>query len=79
MQLKAGAPIFYVTTYEDVDAIVNPRLKARGRRVFGPFSTYENATQHGVESGCSHFDIEKKFVGRDMDIPFLNEKEEDSG
>ena len=73
MQIIAGAPIFYVTTYEDVDAIVNPRLKARGRRVFGPFSTYEAALQHGAESGCSHFEIEEKHLGRDMDIPFLDD------
>lgn len=67
-----GTELFYLETFEDMDQIIKPHLSPRGRRVTGPYSTYDAANQAGVDSGCSHFSISKSFLGRETEVPFLD-------
>jgi hypothetical protein len=55
--------VYYVTTYNDPQAVAKPRLRPRQADRLGPFDTYGEA----VEAGCqaediSHFKVDKVYV-----------------
>lgn len=58
--------LFYITSYNDSDALDNPNLSPRGRKRSGPHHSYEGAMAIGfhqlVEETATHFAIDKVFA-----------------
>lgn len=60
---------FYAETYADIDHISRPHLKPRGRRVFGPFRTYQSAQWRAEQIvPCTHYSVLKYRVRESADL-----------
>jgi len=65
-------PAFNVITYSDPAAIAKPHLKARGRKVHGPFKEYGDAELYAQQINCTHYSIDKITVKPSIHPRFLN-------
>lgn len=70
---------FYLHTYNDVQALNDPRFQARGSRKYGPFTTYEAAAMYPLTGELSapwtHFSVDKVFVKDKVRVHFLDNRE----
>lgn len=62
-KMDAWPERFYVTTYNDAEAIVQPHLSPRQARRHGPFNTYGEAVGEGMaQANVTHFRVDKMYV-----------------